>query len=96
MRWTMIVALFATAGAMLWINVQSTQDGAPAWEFATIESVQEVWIGNAKTTSVNTCYQALDGYRWDTILVSNAGDRSTMPLPQQSRVWASVGGNRSR
>ncbi|HZO57977.1 MAG TPA: hypothetical protein VFB63_35035, partial [Bryobacteraceae bacterium] len=94
MRWTMIVALFATAGTMLWVNGQSPRDGTLVWEFATIESLQEGWIGNTKTTSANICYQASNGCRW-ILFELNAWDRSTMPLPQRWRGWVGLAGSRS-
>jgi hypothetical protein len=58
------------AGATWWVQGQSTEGAATVWEFATVEALQEVWIGNIKTNTANICYHNPNGCRWDTIRIN--------------------------
>jgi hypothetical protein len=51
MRLLTAVAFVLIAGPMWWVQGQSTDGGTAAWEFATVESLQEVWVGNIKTST---------------------------------------------
>jgi hypothetical protein len=70
MRLLTALAFVLIAGAMWWVQGQSTDGGTAAWEFATVESLQEVWVGNIKTSTANICYHVPNGCRWDTVRIT--------------------------
>ena len=64
------VAAVLGAGAVWWAKAQSPEGRSAVWELATVESLQEVWIGNLKTGTANICFHTPNGCRWETIRIT--------------------------
>ena len=43
-----------------------------AWEYATVEDLEQYNYGNIRINAANICYHAVNGCRWDTIRVNTA------------------------
>lgn len=41
-----------------------------AWEYATVEELEQYNVGNVQVNSANVCYHTSNGCRWDTIRVN--------------------------
>ena len=49
---------------------QDAEDDRPSWELATVEGIQEYWVGNTKHSTANICYHTDDGCRWDSVRIT--------------------------
>lgn len=60
------------SGALWWQQSAQAQSSLAevAWEYATVEELEQYNVGNVRVNSANICYHTPNGCRWDTIRVN--------------------------
>ena len=69
-RFALPAAVLAVMLGLWWtrsVRAQATAAVRPAWEFATVEYVQEGWQGRYKVSVANICYHTMNGCHWETL-----------------------------
>ena len=74
LRFGVPVVVLAALAVLWWQRSAHAQSsfGEVAWEYVTIEELEQYNVGNARFNSANVCYHTPTGCRWETVRITTA------------------------